>query len=83
MRKSVADKTHATLCSKIADVHGIEVHDVRTWKFVYFRKLFRLLLHIAIFYPKWRNLFTKIPANQWQSINHKLILKCYWLSRPF
>ena len=23
-------KTHAALCSKIADVHGIEVHDVRT-----------------------------------------------------
>ena len=23
-------KTHAVLCSKIADVHGIEVHDVRT-----------------------------------------------------
>jgi len=33
------------LCSKIADVHGIEVHDVRTWKFVYFRKIFRFLLH--------------------------------------
>jgi len=31
-------KIHAVLCSKIADVHGIEVHDVRTRKFVYFRK---------------------------------------------
>jgi len=36
---------HVVLCSKIADVHGIEVHDVRTWNFVYFRKLFRFLLH--------------------------------------
>jgi len=25
-------KTHAVLCSKSPDVHGIEVHDVRTWK---------------------------------------------------
>ena len=33
------------LRSKIADVHGIEVHDVRTWKFVYFQKIFRFLLH--------------------------------------
>ena len=33
------------LCSKIADVHGIEIHDVRTWKFVYCRKKFRFLLH--------------------------------------
>ena len=31
---------HGGLCSKIADVHGIEVHEVRTWKFVYFRKIF-------------------------------------------
>jgi len=38
-------KTYAVLCSKIADVHGIEVHDVRTWKFVYFRKIFRFFLH--------------------------------------
>ena len=39
-------KIHAEglLCSKIADVHGIEVHDVRTWKFVYFRKIFRWFL---------------------------------------
>ena len=33
------------LCSKIADVHGIEVNDVLTWKFVYFQKIFRCLLH--------------------------------------
>jgi len=33
------------LCSKIADVHGIEVNDVLTWKFVYFQKSFRFLLH--------------------------------------
>jgi len=33
------------LCSKIADVRGIEVHDVRTWKFVCFQKIFRFLLH--------------------------------------
>ena len=33
------------LRSKIADVHGIEVHDVRTWKFVYFQKILRFLLH--------------------------------------
>ena len=33
------------LCSKIADLHGIEVHDVRTRKFVYFRKIFRFLLN--------------------------------------
>jgi len=38
-------KTHAVFCSKIADVHGIEVHDVRTLKFVYFQKIFRFLLH--------------------------------------
>ena len=38
-------KIHAVLCSKIADVHGIEVNDVRAWKFVYFRKIFRFLLH--------------------------------------
>ena len=36
---------HGVLCSKIADVHGIEVHDVRTLKFVYFQKIFRFLLH--------------------------------------
>jgi len=39
-------KTYAVLCSKIADVHGIELRDVRTRKFVYFQKIFRLLLHI-------------------------------------
>ena len=38
-------KIHAELCSKIADVHGIEVHNVRTWKFVYIRKTFRFLLN--------------------------------------
>jgi len=38
---------HAVLCSKITDVHGIEVHWVRTRKFVYFRYIFRFLLHIA------------------------------------
>ena len=38
---------HALLCSKITDVHGIEVHWVRTWKFVYFRYIFRFLLHIT------------------------------------
>ena len=27
--------THALFCSKIADVHGIDVH-IRTWKYVYF-----------------------------------------------
>ena len=32
-------KIHAELCSKIADVHGIEVHDVWIWKFVYFRNI--------------------------------------------
>ena len=36
-------KIHAVLCSKIADVHGIEVRDLRTWKFVSFRKIFRFL----------------------------------------
>jgi len=41
-------KAHAVLCSKIADVHGIEVHDVLTLKFVNFRKIFRFLLHITI-----------------------------------
>jgi len=59
-------KAHAVKCSKIADVHGKEVHDIRTWKFVCFRKIFRFLLHITIFYAKRRNLFTKIPTNQWQ-----------------
>jgi len=40
-------KIHAVglLCSKIAGVHGIEVHDVRTLKFVYFRKIFRFSSH--------------------------------------
>jgi len=38
-------KIHAVLCSKIRYVHGIEFHDVRIWKFVYFRKIFRFLLH--------------------------------------
>jgi len=33
-------KIHAVLRSKLADVH-----DVRTWKFVYFRKIFRFSLH--------------------------------------
>jgi len=41
-------KTHAILCSKLTDVHGIEVCNVRTWKFVYFRNGFWLLLHIAM-----------------------------------
>ena len=36
---------HAVLCSKIADVHEVELHDFRTWKFVYFGKHYRLLLH--------------------------------------
>jgi len=58
-------KAHAVLRSKIADVHGKEVHDVWTWKFVWFRKNFLFLLHITIVYAKRRNLFTKIPANQW------------------
>jgi len=39
-------KTHAILCSIIAVVHAIEVHQVRTWRFVYFRQIFRFLLHI-------------------------------------
>jgi len=30
-------KNQAVLCSKITDVHGIEVHEVRTWKFGIFR----------------------------------------------
>jgi len=34
-------------------VHVIEVHDVRTWNFVYLGKIFRFLLQIAIVYPKW------------------------------
>jgi len=33
-------KIRAVLCSKIADVQ-----DVRSWKLVYFRKIFRFLLH--------------------------------------
>jgi len=41
-------KTHAALCSKIAYVHEIEVCDARTWKIVYFKKCFWLLLHIMI-----------------------------------
>jgi len=32
------------LRSKIADVHGIEVHDVRTWKFVFFSENFRIFI---------------------------------------
>ena len=38
-------KIHAALCSKIANVDGIEVHDVRSWKSFHFRKIFRFLLH--------------------------------------
>ena len=38
-------KIHAVLRSKIADVHGIEVHDGGTWKFVYFRNIFQFLLN--------------------------------------
>ena len=33
------------LCSIIAHVHEIEVNDILTWKFVYFQKIFRFLLH--------------------------------------
>jgi len=33
------------LCSKIAELRGIEVHDVRTRKFAYFRKIFRFSLN--------------------------------------
>jgi len=52
--------------------------DVRTSKFVYFRIIFRFLLHITMAYPKWRHLVTKIPVNQQQAINHKLFeTKCY------
>jgi len=40
-------KTHAVLRSKSADVHWIEVHDVRAWKFVYFQNIFRFLLYIT------------------------------------
>jgi len=56
-------KTHAVLCSEIADVHGIEVHDVRTWKFVCFQNIFRFLSHITIVYPKSRNLVTTYPQS--------------------
>ena len=31
-------KIHAALCSKIADVHGIEVYDVRIWTYFNFGK---------------------------------------------
>ena len=41
-------KTHAVLCSKIAVVHAIQEHDVRTWKFVYFWQIFRFLLHMTV-----------------------------------
>jgi len=41
-------KTHAVLCSKIADTHGIKVYDVRTCTFVYLRKSFYFSLHITI-----------------------------------
>ena len=125
--QSVQDPCHIVF--ENADVYGIEVHDVRTWKFVDFRKMLRFFLHytrdvtrearghnspgaeslrgtkksqlvserpqvqtcgrqtsflpqalsnlvtpmhITIVYPKWRNSFTKIPAHQGQTINHKL-----------
>ena len=38
-------KILAVLCSKIANVHGIEVHDIRSWKSYHFRKIFRFFLH--------------------------------------
>jgi len=47
-------KIYAVLCSKIADVHGIEVHDLRTWKYVYFRKFFRCLLHNTRDVMRWK-----------------------------
>ena len=37
-------KIYAVLYSKIADLHGIEIYDVRTWKFVYFWRIFRFFL---------------------------------------
>jgi len=46
-------KIHAILCSKIADVHGIDVHDHRTWNFFYFRKIVRFLLHSTRNVTKW------------------------------
>ena len=36
---------HVALCLKIADVHEIEVHDVRTWKLFLFQKILWFLLH--------------------------------------
>jgi len=51
---------------------------------LFFSENVRFLLHIATIYPKWRNLFAKIPASQRQSINHKLFeTKCFWLSTSF
>ena len=38
-------KIHAVLYSKIADVHGVELHDVRTWNFFYLRNISPFLLH--------------------------------------
>jgi len=41
-------------------------------------------LHITIVWPKWQNLFTKIPAYQWRTINHKLFkTKCSRLLKTF
>ena len=41
-------KTHAALCSKIADVYGIEVREVRIWKFGIFCQIGQFLLHMRI-----------------------------------
>jgi len=47
-RNAASNVCWQVLCSKITDGHEIEVYDVRTWKFVYFRKSFCFLSHITI-----------------------------------
>jgi len=70
--------TTTKICQPSCAFHTY-VHDVWTLKFVYLRIIFRIVLHITIVvHPKWRNLVTKIPADQWQAINHKVFeTKCY------
>jgi len=72
------------LCSKIADVHGIEVHDVRTWKFVFFSEKFPIFITQRDFLPKmakfvYKNTRQSVVKYQSQTIR----TKCYWFTRPF
>jgi len=54
-------KTHAVLCSKIADVHGIEVHNIRTRKNCLFSENFPIFITARMSSPVVLNLFSTTP----------------------